>query len=127
MAGYRWSSKRVRDLLEDLSDNQKNFKTLPSGRAVKDAHGYKRYPNGLFYIDGAYGGVRLVYQLPYSSGITEVSPGGFVSSGKLADYLTTLGASGLKMRFNELQKWWKATEKARFEREKLAMRSKMRL
>lgn len=118
MAGYRWSSKRVGELLEELSDNQKNFKTLPSGRAVKDAHGYKRYPNGLFYIDGAYGGVKLVYQLPYSSGITEVSPGGFVSSGKLADFLMALGSSGLKMRFNELQKRWKATEKAQFEREK---------
>lgn len=118
MAGYRWSSKRVRDLLEELSDNQKNFKTQPSGRAVKDAHGYKRYPNGLFYIDGAYGGVKLVYQLPYRSAITEVSPGGFVSSGKLADFLMALGSSGLKVRFNELQKRWKATEKAQFEREK---------
>ena len=119
MAGYRWSSKRVRDLLEELSDNQKNFKTQPSGRAVKDAHGYKRYPNGLFRIDGAYGGVRLVYQLPYSSAITEVSPGGFVSSGKLADFLMALGSSGLKVRFNELQKRWKPSMKARFEREKV--------
>ncbi|MFA5445508.1 MAG: hypothetical protein WC262_11115 [Bacteroidales bacterium] len=118
MAGYRWSSKRVGELLEELSDNQKNFKTLPSGRAVKDAHGYKEYPNGMLRIDGAYGGVKLVYQLPYSSGITEVSPGGFVSSGKLADFLMALGSSGLKVRFNELQKRWKPSMKARFEREK---------
>jgi len=118
MAGYRWSSKRVRDLLEELSDNQKNFKTQPSGRAVKDAHGYKRYPNGLFRIDGAYGGVRLVYQLPYSSGITEVSPGGYISSGKLADYLMALGPGGLKLRFNELQKQWKPSMKAQLDRKK---------
>jgi hypothetical protein len=118
MAGYRWSGKRVRELLEEFSDNQKNFKTKPSGHPVKDARGYKQYPNGCFRIDGAYGGWKLVYQLPYSSAITEVSPGGYISSGKLADYLMALGPGGLKMRFKELQKRWKPTQKASFERRK---------
>lgn len=118
MTGYRWSGKRVRELLEEFSGGQKNFKTKPSGRPVKDAHGYKEYPNGFFWIGGAYGGWKLVYQLPYSTGVIEVSPGGFISSGKLADYLMALGPIGLKAKFAQLQKHWKPIKKADFEREK---------
>jgi hypothetical protein len=118
MAGYRWSGKRVQELLEEFSGDQKNFKTKPSGRPVKDTYGYKRHPNGCFRIDGAYSGWKLVYQLPYSTAITEVSPGGYISSGKLADYLMALGPGGLKLRFNELQKQWKPSMKAQLDRKK---------
>ncbi len=121
MAGYRWSGKTVVELLEEMSDNQKNFKTKVSGRPVKDAYGYKVYPNGYFYISGAYGGWKLSYRLPYSSAETEVSPYGFCPSGKLAEYLLALGSSGLKEKFNKLQKQYKASMKARLAREKSRM------
>ncbi len=122
MASYRWTGKRVRELLEILSGNQKNFKTKPSGRTVKSATGYKQSPNGFFRIDGAYGGWQLVYQLPYSTGITVVSTGGFTSPGKLADYLMALGSDGLKMRFRDLQKYWKPIGKEQLEYEKARAR-----
>lgn len=109
--GFRWSGKRVRELLEELSDNQKNFKTEPSGRPVKTLSGGKVYPNGYFRIDGAYGGYKLAYVIPYTPGAETDVTSGFIGSGELAEKLLTMGAVGLKYRFKELQKRYKQTEK----------------
>ena len=112
----RWSGKKVRELLEELSNGQTNFKTFPTGRPIKDNRGSSVYPNGYFRIEGAYGGYKLVYVLPYSYGaITNVTDG-FVSSGKIADFLMIFGADGLKRRFREYQEKYKPVEKEMFYR-----------
>lgn len=117
MAGFRWSDKKVSELLEEMSNGQKNFKTKPSGRAVKNPRSsYKYYTHGYFHIGGAYGGVKLEYVLPYSSGVSSVTSG-YVGSGKLADYLLARGADGLARDFKALEKRWIPTQKAQFERE----------
>jgi hypothetical protein len=114
MAGFRWSDKKVRELLEELSGGQKYFKTKETGRLVKSPHsGYKYATHGYFQIDGAYGGVKLVYVLPYSSGHSSITSG-YVASGKLADYIIARGRDGLSRDFKELEKRWKPTQKERF-------------
>jgi hypothetical protein len=117
MAEYRWSSKRVQELLEEMSGNQKNFKTKPSGKKVKNPRtGYKYVTHGYFYIDCAYGGTKLAYVMPYSSGQTDVTSG-FIPSGQLAYYLQSAGVHGLSHQFKELERWWIPRQKASFERE----------
>lgn len=114
MAGFRWSDKRVRELLEEMSNGQKNFKTKPSGRVVKSPKtGYKYHTNGYFHIGGAYGGVKLEYVLPYSTAVDSITSG-YVGSGKLAEYLLARGADGLARDFRRLEKRWKPTQKERF-------------
>lgn len=117
MAGIRWSGKKVRELLEELSDGQKAFKTKPSGTPVKDAWGYKQHPNGYFQIEGAYGGYKLAYVLPYSSAETNVTEG-YIPSGRLADKLLTMGRVGLKAKYLDLQKRHKKRGKEMLEYEK---------
>lgn len=117
MSSFRWSGKRVKEFLEAISDEQTNFKTKPSGRLVKTATGTKVSPNGYFRIDGAHGGWQLVYVLPYSTGVTEVTSG-FVGSGELADKLITMGRPGLRQRYRDLEKQWKPIGKRQFDEEK---------
>lgn len=117
----RWSGKRVEALLEEFSDNQKNFKTKRSGRGVKIGYPGERYgycTHGYFRVDAAYGGYELQYVLPYSTGVTEVSHAGHDSSRKLAEFIYTLGPSGLKTKFKDLEKRYKSSQKERFLREK---------
>jgi hypothetical protein len=110
MAAYRWSGKRVEELLKVLSQHGKAFSTTESARKV---HGYST--RGYFYIDQAYGGCKLAYVLPYSTGQTDVTSG-FVSSGKLADRLEAMGTAGLAATYRSLEKHWKPVMKARLER-----------
>jgi len=129
---FRWSGKRVKELLEELSDDQKNFKTKPSGRRVSIypkgdknySKGDKYVTHGYFRISGAYGGWELQYVYPYSTAVMDISPGGHISSGKLADYLLALGSGGLKMRFRELEKVHKPLEREYFNRLKAEYRAK---
>jgi hypothetical protein len=114
----RWTFKKLQELLEYYSGNQKNFKTKRSGRGVIGPAGYNYCVHGYFEIHGAYGGYKLVYVLPYSSAVTEVSQDGFDSARKLADFLYANGAAGLKMRFKELEKRYKPVMKERLERDK---------
>lgn len=112
----RWSGKKAHELLEKLSDNQKNFRTKPTGRPIKDNRGSYVYPNGYFSIEGAYGGYKLVYVLPYSYGATTDVTLGFVSPGKIADFLMIYGVEGLEQRFNDYQEKYKPVEKENFYR-----------
>jgi hypothetical protein len=114
---FRWSDKRVRELLVELSQGGKAFPTTPSKRAVRGPHGY-RYPvRGHFHIGGAYGGVRLDYILPYSGGAVHNLTSGYISSGKLADYLLARGSDGLARDFRRLEKQYKESMKRRMELE----------
>jgi hypothetical protein len=117
----RWSGKRVQELLESFSENEKNFKTRRSGRGVKIGYPGERYgycTHGYFRIDAAYGGYELQYVLPYSTGVTNVSPHGHDSSRKLAEFLYALGPSGLKKRYRDLERVYKPMMKERFARQK---------
>ena len=116
MVGFRWSSKKVAELLKHLSQHGKAFPITESTRRVKIkgyTHGYST--RGYFYIDGAYGGVKLAYVLPYSTGQHDVTSG-YIPSGKLADILQSMGTVGLSAHYCSLEKHWKPVMKAQFER-----------
>lgn len=134
MSSFRWSGKRVRELLEAMSDDQTNFKTEPSGPLVRDAkkllvrdaNGTLVSRSGYFRIDGAYGGWQLEYVLPYSTGVINITSG-HIGSGELADKLITWGRSGLKQKYRELEKVWKPRGKEEFDRKKKSLTEKRRL
>jgi hypothetical protein len=112
----RWSSKKVEALLKSLSHQGKAFPISESARRVKVkgyGHGYST--RGYFYIDMAYGGCKLAYMLPYSTGQHDVTSG-YVSSGKLADRLEAMGTAGLAATYRQLEKHWKPAMKAQFDR-----------
>jgi len=112
----RWSSKKVESLLKSLSNGGKSFPITESARRIKVkgyGHGYST--RGYFAIDMAYGGCKLVYMLPYSTGQHDVTSG-YVSSGKLADRLYAMGSPGLAATYRQLEKHWKPSMKAQFER-----------
>lgn len=117
MSSFRWSGKRVRELLEAMSDDQTNLKTEPSGPLVRNANGTLVSRSGYFRIDGAYGGWQLEYVLPYSMGVINITSG-HIGSGELADKLITWGRSGLKQKYRELEKVWKPRGKEEFDRKK---------
>ena len=113
----RWSSKKVRELLVMLSRNERAFPVSESKIKVKGHHGYKYSTRGYFFIDGAYGGVKLEYVLPYSTGVDNVTHG-HIPSGELAKILNALGSDGLKGKYVALEKYWKPIMKREFEAEK---------
>jgi len=111
----RWSSKKVEQLLVQLSHNGKSFPTTPSARRIKTKqYSYGYSTRGYFYIDGAYGGVKLAYVLPYSTGEENVTSG-YVPSGQLADRLMAMGTTGLAATYRNLEKRWKPIMKREFE------------
>lgn len=103
-----WSSKKVEQLLKALSHGGKAFPVTESARKVG---GYTT--RGYLSIDMAYGGCKLVYNMPYSTAIKDVTSG-FVSSGKLADRLETMGTEGLAATFRSLEKHHKPLMRERF-------------
>lgn len=113
-----WSSKKVEALLKIMSQGGRAFPTTESTRRAKVKgyrHGYT--VRGYFSIDMAYGGCKLVYMLPYSTGQHDVTSG-YISSGKLADRLEAMGTVGLAATYRQLEKHWKPAMKAQFERRK---------
>jgi hypothetical protein len=109
-----WSGKKVEALLKQLSQGGKAFPTTESVRkapVVGYRHGYTT--RGYFSIAGAYGGYKLEYNLPYSSGVHDVTSG-FISSGKLADKLEAMGTIGLKATYREMEKHYRPIYKARY-------------
>jgi hypothetical protein len=112
----RWSAKKVETLLKSLSHHGKAFPITESARRAPTKgyrHGYTT--RGYFGIYGAYGGVKLVYYVPYSTGEVDVTSG-FVSSGKLAEKLEAMGTIGLAAHYKHLEKHWRASQKERYER-----------
>lgn len=118
MQSFRWSSKKVEQLLKTLSRGGKAFATTPSARRIKTKHySYGYSTRGYFYIDGAYGGVKLAYVLPYSTGQSDVTSG-YVPSGKLAYLLENMGTAGLAANYRKLERYWRPIMKKRFEKER---------
>jgi len=109
-----WSGKKVEALLKQLSQGGKAFPTTESVRKAPVAgyrHGYTT--RGYFSIDGAYGGYKLEYNIPYSSGNLGVTSG-FISSGKLADILEAMGTAGLKATYRRNEKHFRPMYKERY-------------
>ena len=116
----RWSSKKVEHLLKTLSHGGKAFPVTESVRKAPIRGHPARYgytTRGYLSIDMAYGGCKLVYNLPYSSGVHDVTSG-FVSSGKLADRLESMGTAGLAATYRSLEKHFRPGQKERYERKR---------
>lgn len=118
MPQTRWSMKRVEHLLKVLSQGGKAFAISPSVRRIRTKnYRYGYSTRGYFYIDGAYGGVKLAYILPYSTGQSDVTSG-YIPSGRLAEKLEAMGTIGLAAHYRNLEKRWKPIMKKQFERER---------
>jgi hypothetical protein len=122
MTEIKWSSKRVLKIFDEFSNNQKNFKTKPSGQLVKETRGFLRPKHGYLRLESISQKMVLCYEYPYLAAYKPLPPG-LVSIKEMGNYLMALGPEGLKAQYKELEAVHVPREKKYFEEDQARIKA----